>query len=79
MTSEMRVEIQRSSHFFWAKNRLESEPIDVQALFNDYWSSTKHEFTVPSESSSRTSPLLSDHEMQRTLSSLESITSIVGL
>ena len=80
MTSEMRVEIQkRSSHLFWAKNRLESELIDVHALFNDYWGSNKHNFMVQSESSSPTSPVVSDHEAQRTLSSLESITSIAGL
>jgi len=66
-TSEMRVEIQmRSDHLFWGKDRLASELIDVQALFNDYWSSDKHEFTVPSKSSSPTSPLVSHHEAQRT-------------
>ena len=69
MTSEMRVVIQkRSSRFFWAKKRLKSELIDAQALLNDYWSSTKHQFTVPSKSSSPTSPLVSHHEAQRTLS-----------
>jgi hypothetical protein len=70
----MRVEIQmRSSHLFWGKTRLASGLIDVQALFNDYWSSIKHEFTVLSKSSSSTCPLLSDHEAQRTLLSLESV------
>ena len=69
----------RSSHSFWPKNRLASELIGIKALFDDYWGSDKHEFTVASMSSSPTSPLISDHEAQRTLSSLESITSIVGL
>jgi len=79
-TSEMRVEIEmRSGHLFWGKHRLASEPIDVQAIFNDYWSSDKHEFTVPSELSTPASPLISHHEAQRTLLLLESITSIVGL
>ena len=79
-TSEMRVEIQmRNRHFIWAKSRLESELIDIQAILNDYWTSNKHGFTVPSMSSLPTSPLVSDHEAQRTSLSLESITGIVGL
>ena len=50
-TSEMRAEIQmRSGHLFWAKNRLASEEIDLQALFNDYWGTNEHVFTVPSQS-----------------------------
>ena len=79
-TSEIRVEIQkRGSHLLWGKDRLASELIDVQALFNDYWGSIKHEFMVPSKPSSPTRTLVSYHEAQRTLLSLESITSIVGL
>jgi hypothetical protein len=63
-TSEMRTEIQmRSGHLIWAKTGLASELIDVQALFNDYWSSIKHGFTVPSKSSSSSSPLVSDREV----------------
>ena len=51
-TSEMRVEIQmRSGHLIWAKNRVASDLIDLQMLFDDYWNSSKHEFTVPSEPS----------------------------
>jgi hypothetical protein len=47
----MLVEIQmRSGHLFWAKDRLASEVIDLQVLFNDYLSSNKHEFTVLSQS-----------------------------
>jgi hypothetical protein len=50
-TSEIRAEIQmRSGHLLWAKYRQSSEVIDIQALFNDYWGSKKHEFTVPSQS-----------------------------
>ena len=79
-TSKMRVEIlMRSGVLIWAKHRLASEQIDLQALFNDYWSSTKHEFTVPSKWSLPTSPPVSDDEAQRTLLSLESIVSIIGL
>ena len=51
LTSEVRVEIElRSGYFFWAQNRRASEVIDLQALFNDYWSSNEHEFTVLSQS-----------------------------
>jgi len=50
-TSEMRAEIEmRSGHSFWAKIRLANEAIDLQALFNDYRSTIKHVFTVPSQS-----------------------------
>jgi len=50
-TSEMRAEVQmRSGHLFWAKTRLANEAIDLQALFNDYGSTTKHVFTVQSQS-----------------------------
>jgi hypothetical protein len=49
-TSKMRTEIQmRSGHLFWANYRQTSEVIDVKGLFNDYWSSDKHEFTVASQ------------------------------
>ena len=61
-TSKVRVLIQMSNPIIWAKNRLASEPIDVQAPYNEYWRSSKHEFTVASKSSSPTSPLVSDHE-----------------
>ena len=46
----MRAEIQmKRGHLFWANYQQTSEVIDVKALFNDYWSSNKHEFTVPSQ------------------------------
>ena len=46
----MRAEIQmKSGHLFWAKHRLASEVIDLQALFDEYWSTSKHVFTVPSQ------------------------------
>ena len=78
--SEMRIETQmRSGHLLWAKSRLASVLIDVQAIYNEYWSSAKHEFTVSSESSSPISSLVSDHEVQRTSLSLETITGIFGL
>jgi len=49
--SEMRVEIQmRTGHSFWTSIRRLSEPIDLQALLNDYRSTIKHVFTVSSQS-----------------------------
>jgi len=49
-TSEMRAEIEmRSGHSFWTKIRRPSEPIDLQALFNGYRSTTEHVFTLPSQ------------------------------
>jgi len=45
------VEIQRiTGNLFWAKSRQANDVIDLQGLFDDYWSSNKHEFTVPSQS-----------------------------
>jgi len=50
-TSDIRVEIHRvTGHLFWAKSRQANDAIDLQGLFDDYWSSNKHEFTVPSQS-----------------------------
>jgi hypothetical protein len=50
-TSKIRAEIRmKSCYLLWATYRQRSEVIDVQALFNDYWGSKKHEFTVPSQS-----------------------------
>ena len=47
----MRLEVQmRSGHLFWARHRLAGEVIDLEALFNDYLSSSEHEFMVPSQS-----------------------------
>jgi len=65
----------RTGHSFWAKNRQDSDLIDIQALLNSYWDSTEHEFTVQSQSSPP-SPLVSDGEAQRPLSLLGSIMGI---
>jgi len=47
----MRLEVHMTSgHLFWAKHRLAGEMIDLEALFNDYLSSSKHEFMVLSQS-----------------------------
>jgi len=50
-TSEIRVEIQRiTRNLFGAKSRQTNEVIDLQDLFDDYWSSDKHQFTLSSQS-----------------------------
>jgi hypothetical protein len=40
----MQVEI--TGYRFWKKIR---QAIDLQGLFNDYWDSSNHEFTVQSQ------------------------------
>ena len=54
----------RSGHLFWAKDRQRSEEIDSQALFDQYWGSNKHEFTLPSQSCLPTSPLISERRAE---------------
>jgi hypothetical protein len=47
----MRVEIQmKSGHLAWAKKEHNSTVIDLQNLFDDYWTSKAHEFTVQGQS-----------------------------
>ena len=75
-TSQIRAEVQmKSGHSVWAKYREASEVIDLDGLFNDYWSSHEHEFTVLSQSLSPISAHRSDEEGQR-LFPLESIVDI---
>jgi len=59
----MRVEIQvKSGLLKWGKQEQGSEEIDFQALFNDYWNSTAHEFLVQGQLESTTSPFITDQE-----------------
>jgi len=59
----MRVEIQvKSGLLKWGKQEQGSEEIDFQALFNDYWNSTAHEFLVRGQLESTTSPFIADRE-----------------
>jgi len=45
------VEIHRTTRMlFWRQNRRENEVIDLQAIYDEYWDSTEHEFTVLSQS-----------------------------
>ena len=47
----MRVEIQRiTGHLLWKKNRPANVVIDLQELYDDYWSSTKREFIIQGQS-----------------------------
>ena len=39
----------KSGHSVWTKYREASEVIDLNGLFNEYWGSNDHEFTVLSE------------------------------
>ena len=72
-TSQVRAEARmKSGHSVWTKYREASEIIDLHGVFNDYWTSNDHEFTVLSQSLSPRSPRISNWEGQRVLS-LESI------
>jgi len=47
----MRVKIQRITFYmFKEKGTQANEVIDLQGISNEYWDSTKHQFTVLSES-----------------------------
>ena len=61
----MHVEIQmRSGHSVWAKIRQNSDVIDIQGLLQQYWDSTEHNFTVPSQSRLPTRPPISDRDTE---------------
>jgi hypothetical protein len=64
----MRVEIQvKSSYLSLGKKEQGTTEIDCQALFNDYWSSTAHEFPVRSQLESPTVLSSLTEKAQRTL------------
>ena len=58
----------KSGHLPWAKKEQSTKEIDLEYLFNVYWTSKARELTVPGQSLSPTSPIISDGEMQRSLS-----------
>ena len=75
-TSQIRAEVQmKRSHSLWATYQEASEAVDLDGLFNDYWSSDNHEFIVLSQLLSLTSLRTPDRESQRLLS-LESIVAL---
>ena len=62
-TSQIRADVRmKSGHSVWAKYREASEVIDLDGLFDDYWSSNKDNFTVLSQSLSLPSPIRSDQK-----------------
>jgi len=75
-TSQVRVEIlMKSGHLPWARKDQNVKEIGLQGLFNEYWTSKKHELMLLGRSSSPTSLLIPDREAQRALS-LENIVAI---
>jgi len=47
----MRVEIQmKRAHLPWATKERASQEIDLQQLYDDYWTSKAHELALPGES-----------------------------
>ena len=54
----------KSSHLPWAKKEETTKEIDLENLFNIYWTSKAHEITVSGQSWSPTSPLIPDGEPQ---------------
>ena len=47
----------KSSHLPWAKKEQATKEIDLESLFNIYWTSKARELTVTGSSYSPTSPL----------------------
>jgi len=62
--SHVHVEIQiKSGHLPWAKKVQSTKNIDIKKPFHEYWTSQKHEITVPGWSSFLTGLLISDREV----------------
>ena len=65
-TSHVRVEVQiKKGHLPWAKKDQNMKEIDIKKSFSEYWTSKDHQITVSGQSSSPTSPRLSDRKAQR--------------
>ena len=59
----------KSGHLSWAKREQVSKEILLQDLFDDYWTSKAHEFSVRGQSVPLpTSPLIAHREAQGILS-----------
>ena len=64
----MRVEIQiKSGHVPWAKKDQNIKDIDLQKLFDEYWTSKAHDLTVQGLSYSLAGLLKADREAQSSL------------
>ena len=58
-TSHVRLEVQiKTGHLAWVKRELISKEIDLQYLFNDYWTTTADEITLQGPSWSTLSPCI---------------------
>jgi len=59
----MHFEIQvKKAHLSLGRKEQGTTEIDCQALFEDYWSTTAHEFLVQSQLESPTSPFIADRK-----------------
>jgi hypothetical protein len=73
-STQVRAEVRmKTGHSVWAKYREANEVIDLNGLFSDYWGSTNREFTVLSQSLSRTGPCISPNREGQMPLSLASI------
>src|SRR5258706_5703698 len=65
----MRVGVQvKSGPLQWGKKEQGSKEMDLQDLFDEYWTSKAHELPVRGQSESPISSFIADREAQRTLS-----------
>ena len=61
--SKLHVEIvMKSGHLPWARKDQSLKEIGLQTLFEEYWTSKKHELTILGQSSSPTIPLVPDRK-----------------
>src|SRR5882757_7603054 len=64
----MRVEVQvKSGPLQWGGKEQGSKQIDLQSLFDEYWTSKAHKFPVRGQSESPIRSLIADREAQRTM------------
>ena len=62
--SNLRLEIQmKDSHLPWTKKEQTSKVIDLESLFNDYWTSKEHEIVVLGQLCYPTNRFISDGEV----------------
>ena len=59
----------KNSNLPWAKTEHTSKVIDLENLFNDYWTSKEHEIVVLGRLCSSTNWFISDGQAQRSLMS----------
>ena len=57
----------KGNHLPWAKKQEITKEIDLENIFDIYWTSKAHDLTVTGQSWSPISPLIPDEEAQRLL------------